>query len=756
MEDKYYTLENFCDVVDPSEFGIERTRSLLSAVQRQRDYSVIRLLKRDDSKFECIVVDVQTDGVPPKNSHEIRYKERLALCIPDNQKQLIEVLALRESFPTLMHQNQSRRNGPRSLCLYFEPPASVMRTWTPDKFLRRIQWWLEKSATGELHPADQPVEQLFFASKYELILPWNYEDVRNSRDHRLVIRRGPDRPNEGVTCFLEALPKDSQLQGGTVQHIEFTLPSIEQGPIEHDPTTLGELSDMMLRRDVDILPSLQNGLCVGIGPAGVPEFPDNAVTLILIHVPITRTKGMRPESTIHRAFMIPIGARRLGVATGAIVLVEVPEGQRSVKKFFRRFEIGPKQTLEWRDESIYSVEVLFRNDSALARKQSGLGDKGPAGVVIGAGSLGSALLNLWGRSGWGQWTVIDKDHIKPHNLSRHVAYSQHIGYPKSNVVADLHTAAMEDASQVIPINVDACDFAQPSLISALHTAKLVVDASTTLEYPRAVSDVEGVGRHISVFITPNGNAAVLLAESTDRKVRLRCLEAQYYRAVIREDWGQHHLDGNLGSFWSGASCRDITMVIPYSRILSLAGTLAEQIPLAAASPDSQIHVWHRDPQLGSVNFHDISVSEENCLSLKRLRLFIDSGLIEQLRELRTANLPSETGGVLLGYYDFNVSAVTVVAALPAPTDSNASPGSFERGVEGLAEAVRDASRRTADIVGYIGEWHSHPPHHSASPSKADLAQLFDLARRMSEDGLPAVQLIVGEQDVRILQSTVEQ
>ena len=35
-----------------------------------------------------------------------------------------------------------------------------MRTWTPEAFLRRIQWWLEKSARGELHAADQPVEHL--------------------------------------------------------------------------------------------------------------------------------------------------------------------------------------------------------------------------------------------------------------------------------------------------------------------------------------------------------------------------------------------------------------------------------------------------------------------------------------------------------------------------------------------------------------------------------------------------------------------
>ncbi|PMY02127.1 hypothetical protein C1X54_35380, partial [Pseudomonas sp. GW460-13] len=98
--------------------------------------------------------------------------------VPADANELIEVLALRQDFPVLVHQNQGVPGAPASLCLYFEPRAAVMRTWTPQAFLRRIQWWLEKSARGELHPADQPVEHLFFASKYELVLPWHLDKLQ--------------------------------------------------------------------------------------------------------------------------------------------------------------------------------------------------------------------------------------------------------------------------------------------------------------------------------------------------------------------------------------------------------------------------------------------------------------------------------------------------------------------------------------------------------------------------------------------------
>ena len=51
----------------------------------------------------------------------------------------MEVMALRKDFPVLMHQNDSPLNTPRNLCLYFEPAISVMRTWTPQNFLKRIK-----------------------------------------------------------------------------------------------------------------------------------------------------------------------------------------------------------------------------------------------------------------------------------------------------------------------------------------------------------------------------------------------------------------------------------------------------------------------------------------------------------------------------------------------------------------------------------------------------------------------------------------
>lgn len=745
--DSYHSLLNVEEVKDAEDLSLPRSLVLHDAAKRHDDFTVIQILKHRDGEEPCleiIVVDVECDEVPPKNPDGIKYRERLAFCVSRDPKLLVEVLALRKGFPILMHQNNNGPDSPASLCLYFEPPAAVLRTWTPENFLRRVQWWLEKSARGQLHPADQPVEQLFFVTKYELVLPWNFGDLQKKQEQRFLIQRGQQRPDGGETFFLDAYADQSPTKG-RITPIEITLPAVTHRHVERDPITLGQLADLLNDRGGDIKVALDAVVRDRVGSEGTTEQADDPLSVILLHVPVSRAPGELPERMDRRAFLVMAGALKLGEQLGVLFI--------HGGLYFREVTGGvlaPPPKTDWRELSLYPMEVLQCNDSAAARRQSGIKGEGPQGVLVGGGSLGSTMQNLWDRCGWGQWTVIDKDHIKPHNLVRHVAFAQHIGMPKVEVLASLHAAVTHGAGELVPVCADATDLTQEAVVKPITAASLVVDASTTLEYPRLASMQDGFGRHLSVFITPDGNASVLLAEDADRKIRLRTLEAQYYRAVIHEEWGDKHLDSNLGSFWSGASCRDISTILPYARVVNHAATLAEQVQLVAKQPESRIRIWVRDPVAGAISAYEVPVHEERILSLDDLDLFIDYGVEERLRTLRADAAPTETGGVLLGYYDFNVNAIVVVDALPAPSDSKSDPTSFERGVAGLPEAIREVARRTAGIVQYIGEWHSHPPGHSAAPSRDDIFQLAYLSLGMAQDGLPAISLIVGEGDLRVM------
>lgn len=147
------------------------------------------------------------------------------------------------------------------------------------------------------------------------------------------------------------------------------------------------------------------------------------------------------------------------------------------------------------------------------------------------------------------------------------------------------------------------------------------------------------------------------------------------------------------------------------------------------------------------------LSERDCLRphLNGSR----SSVTLSCKDIRAEQLPNETGGVLVGYYDLNLKTVVIVDALPPPPDSKVTPHSFERGTSGLAEKMHDISMRTAGVVGYVGEWHSHPDNFPALPSTDDLIQLSYLALGMAGDGLPAIQIIVNESEMSISQGEVK-
>lgn len=750
MDTPYFSLENVVELEDSSQLKSLRAQAIYAATNRNNDFHIHQLFRSIHDALpviEYIVLDLECHNIPPNNVFGINFRERLAICIPEDSTKIVEVLALRKDFPLLMHLNSVRVNTPANLCLYFEPAIAVLRTWTAENFLRRVQWWLEKSATGELHSADQPVEQLFFNSPYELVLPWNFDLLIEDHNQHFLIVRGPQRANESITFFI--LPA-SQAESNklSIRPIELRLPPIVHGYIEHNPSTLGELADVLKQRNIDLNSELHRQTEALVDEKGVPVNSDGTMTVILLFIPICRSENTAPEKIAIRAFLMQTGALNLGKELGTLLV----HNQLFYKDVLGKLSVS--QNASWRNNLLFPLEILRTLDSAAARAQSGLTDTGEQSVLIGAGSLGSAMLNLWGRSGWGQWTVVDKDHLKPHNLARHTAFGTQLGLNKSDAVANLHDALTMGASSIVSI-CDDVTIPNSNTIELLAISKLIVDASTTLEYPRLASIQDSFARHISVFITPDGNAAVLLAEDKARAIRLRTIEAQYYRAVINSPWGESHLKANLGTFWSGASCRDISTVLPYSRISAHAATLAEQVQQISIQPEAAIRIWERDPELGNVNFYQQAVYKERKLVLANLEISIDYGLEEKLRKLRNMALPCETGGVLIGYIDFNIKSIVIVDALVAPPDSMSTKNSFERGTVGLMDRIAEASKKTAGIVQYIGEWHSHPKNYPATPSQNDISQLAYLSLNMADDGLPAVSLIVGEDEIRILKGNID-
>lgn len=724
--------------------AVPQGRLLLQAISEHEDYALVeRLRRRTTQGFvqEAFVVDVCTDGVPENNKFGIRYRERLALEASDEPGFLPRAYVLRSDFPELAHLNDNGPSEPMGLCLALGPAAAALRVWTAKRFLRQIQQWLELSAKGLLHPDDQPVEQLFFVSPHEIILPPGFGEETN-RTRQVDVMRYVKRGN-GATTYICEYGDAGHTKGVRCLLIRLELPPIVAGHIERMTWDLQSLIAKLAKRGAPIESSIKDALKESIGDGVAKE--DDPPVILLLSVPLMRIDGGPVEDWQHQAFVVSLQRRELGLRLGVFI-------EHKGRIYHDVLSTNPGIPAE--GIGLVPLTVLHELTDVRRRAIAGYKEEGPVVAIVGVGSLGSTLLELLSRSGWGTWTVIDEDHIKPHNLVRHIAETSHVGKAKVDAVVDVIYRATDLCSKPLAICGDARDFQKPEIAKALATADLVIDASTTLEFPRKVSESEHAGRCASIFLTPSGTGSVLLLEDRTRLVRLRSLEAQYYRAVIQQPWGEHHLDGNLGTFFSGGSCRDVSTVLPYPRVATHAGLLAEELVDANVEEEARIAMWSQTERGGTIDSVRVKVDREFVSDIDGLRVYYDEGLIRNLRAFRTVNLPRETGGVLLGYYDFSLNTLTLVHALPAPDDSIATGASFIRGAEGVREAVLEAGRRTAGVVIYVGEWHSHPPGHSAAPSGDDVRQIVTLANQMADDGLPVISMIVGEQDVRIMKCEV--
>jgi hypothetical protein len=79
--------------------------------------------------------------------------------------------------------------------------------------------------------------------------------------------------------------------------------------------------------------------------------------------------------------------------------------------------------------------------------------------------------------------------------------------------------------------------------------------------------------------------------------------------------------------------------------------------------------------------------------------------------------------------------------LGPPKDSRGSAYAFYRGVQDLPESIKAIEQRTGGLLGYIGEWHTHPMG-GAELSEADIEAVENLREMLDRVPLPTLVTIV--------------
>jgi hypothetical protein len=441
-----------------------------------------------------------------------------------------------------------------------------------------------------------------------------------------------------------------------------------------------------------------------------------------------------------RAFVTVDTAGEVGVALGALLRDQTKIGAKEVYAVAIGAAAQPGQVVIEPSE----VHFSFDRNFAVAVAGRAEADRRHA-VLVGAGALGSQVAIDLAREGALSWTVVDQDSLMPHNLARHALLASDIGAPKAIALARQMSALLDETFTAI-----RCDVTNPGadvaaqLAGGFSAADIIIDASASVAVSRHLADLPGVkARRLCTFLNPAGTAAVLLAESTDRRITLRDLEAQYHGLILSDPALAEHLRTNKTGLRYSGSCRELTNLIPSTHAALLSALAARGISECLGSDQSAICIWTLSER-GEVRLVRRAGAAVTTTTIASWSVTCDENVLRTLGEYRERCLPRETGGILLGIIDVSRRSIHVAHALPQPEDSLGGVAEFERGVVGLSDAINRVVESSLHQVRYIGEWHSHPRGASALPSRIDLAQLAWLGDELDAEGVPALMAIAAD------------
>lgn len=686
---------------------------------------------QDVDGAEVITIDIGPMEIPQYPVHPVKTIERINVISVDDD---LPVVYCRNDFPIVPHLNVLP-DGRKTLCLFDVPFNDIRYIFSASMFLQRIVYWFEQTARAQLHQADQPLEPYFPGTCDGLILSdFGYPFVRLKKIKTLngvLYKEIPlENISEGKVYILLKAGIKKNYTKNIINRMPQTLGELDAA---FEENILKELEDCFL----EIWAVKQTPLYKTIFQEKETELRNSGV-LLAVQIGLSRSESEEPERYYTKAFQVSDTFQSLYQAFGY---------QRNKKKKLEKV----KTTEDYKNISITPFEMFYQFNSQFATflNEGTITEHNNNMVQIGLGALGSQIANNCIRAGYGNWTYIDPDVLYPHNLARHCLNQDSIGRNKAQAMQQYANLLFDGKDNIIKTVIPSDIFSKSErekIMASISAATLVVDCSASVAAERYLShELAGKTRSVSFFMNPTGTALIMLLESADRSITLDALEMQYYRLLIREKKLWNHLKSDHKVLYS-STCRGASLVYPQDNAAIFSGLCSSAIKQISSSPNAAISMWVYD-DLSITRYKEIGevFQEVDCNGWK---IKISASLITQIYDQRKTKLPNETGGVLIGAYDYAHNICYIVDAIDSPSDSEEYPNSYVRGHNGLLKQIEQLEEITIGNLTYIGEWHSHPTA-STQPSKYDLILLKSISDYTLAQGNPGCMLIVGDSNFSV-------
>jgi Prokaryotic E2 family A/ThiF family/Prokaryotic homologs of the JAB domain len=383
-------------------------------------------------------------------------------------------------------------------------------------------------------------------------------------------------------------------------------------------------------------------------------------------------------------------------------------------------------------------------------------------LLLGSGALGSKIAMHLARSGQVKLSAVDTSNLSPHNVVRHALGGESIGKPKAEALKTAITGLYPgvDGLPVTAEATNALDFVVGARRGDLETYANLLDATASPVVLNALCEAQlPVSLRVArTEIADGGRLGIVSIEGPGRNPRLDDLQALLFDAAIDDPRIEHWLRGvrsrredevgsGLEEIQIGLSCSSATMRLADEVVSFHAATATRRLrvalnPADPASFGGLLRTYLDED--GCCEAKNAAVGELAVVRARndpRWEVRLGPGLAEKMDLQLERARPSETGGLLVGLMHRKRRAIYVTRLLNAPRDSKGSPRAFKRGVSDLPAAIRSVEDRTGGILGYVGEWHTHPEG-GPDLSPIDEVAVGNLRRILDPVPLPTLVVIV--------------
>lgn len=712
-----------------------------------------------------VTVDLPTRG--PVEDLDIRPTEPVVLAIHRKQYPFSApfVFSDRKDFPAdrLPHLNPTRPGEAASLCLHRGSLDDWFAEHSLREFVERIRSWLRDAARGRLIRETDRFEPTRFTNTWATIMfdPDEFEAcVRRSWQvsagapgqayfHCTVTpaERHKAESTTNVSVHVDVLLEGAPNQKNTELVLKWNnIPAESRG---YELWCLGILlwpGERVVSQYFGHLPRTYSELRQFAAENGFPlqaalaEYWDTGACCAPC-IPITMAV-LRPQPLIGTASCMDWVTFLLGHKDGNWLECAEPDDEASVLAIAHRQPLAPKFAA--------SLSGQGAVPGVLAQP-----------VLLGCGAVGSKLSLHFAKQGIVDQLLVDEATLAPHHLVRHGLHAACLGKNKAHALKEEIKAMFGRSFGVNPeaFAGSALDVLRDA--EKLKNRTILIDASASAGLLNALSAAAlriGVCR---CEIADEGRLGILSYEGPKRNPRVDDLQAHLWGLAMEnnaiEAWLLRHRQEAAGTHGPaleeitiGIGCSSTTMRLGDDYVAYHASQFAMRIRALAslgANSTGHIHISRVVDGLGC-EVRSVPVPPVHVLQVRNKHgwtVRIAEAADEAIRgEFKRAER-NETGGLLIGYVHQKRNIVYVTHILRASTDSIGTPSGFKRGVAEYPEAVAEYEKRTGGLLGYVGEWHTHPVG-KAEPSRIDRDTLKKIRDCLSPVNMPTLMVIMAPHD----------